>query len=249
MFDLALIPATIWPPARVLQLNEMLERLAARKVNRIVVPEPGSGFRGSNVIRIYCQAHLRRCLVLVQSAYDSFFIGNGLVSLMCIRSIYETVASFLDYEKKLQEVLTAGDLNAIYEFARNRTHATRVKDLIEEHGDRIKATNIMTQVEKMAALRANIMEEYDFLSEHTHPNGFGVVLFFADQKTESDIAIFSDSGPDPRADLQWILVGTDLLQYFEQALERIEAQLPALSAKGLAEKPTGTQPPSSRTET
>jgi hypothetical protein len=56
------------------------------------MPEPGSGFRASNVIRTYCQAHLRHCLVLAESAYDLFFTENGLVSLMCVRAIYETVA-------------------------------------------------------------------------------------------------------------------------------------------------------------
>jgi hypothetical protein len=56
---------------------------------------PKSGFRASNVIRVYCQAHLRRCLVLFDSAYGLFFAGNGLVSLMCVRAIYETVANFL----------------------------------------------------------------------------------------------------------------------------------------------------------
>jgi hypothetical protein len=239
MFDPSLIPAEIWPPARVAQINEMLTRLEARRVDRIVVPESGSGFRASNVIRTYCQSHLRRCLVLIRSAYDLFFLENGLVSLMCVRAIYETVANFLDYERKLQRLIAAGDIQAVYDFAKFKTHATKVEHLIEEHGEQIKATNILTHVEKMAKLRNNIMEEYNFLSEHTHPNSFGAVLFFADLKTEygSDTVLFNDGGPDPRADLQWILVGADLLRYFEQALERIEAKLPSLSAKGAAQKP------------
>jgi len=239
MIDPELIPPEVWSPTKVRELNEMLARLEARKIDRIVMPEPESGFRASNVIRTYCQAHLRRCLVLVQSAYDSFFYENGLVSLICIRSIYETVANFLDFESKLQRLIFAGEMNAIFEFAKRRTHATRVQSLIDEHGVSVKATNILTQIEKMAKLRGSIMKEYDFLSEHTHPNGFGGVLFFADLKTESasDTAIFCDGGPDPKADLQWILVGIDLLQYFEQALDRIDAQLPGLSAKGAAEAP------------
>ena len=234
MFDPALIPPVIWPPSKVRELNEMLARLEARKVDRIVMPEPGSGFRASNVIRTYCQAYLRRCLVLINSAYDLFFVENGLVSMMCLRSIYETVAAFLDFEKKLQTLIVRGDLQAIFVFAKQRTHFTKVEHLVAEHGDQIKATNILTQVEKMARLRPNIMEEYDFLSEHTHPNSFGGILYFADLKTEhaSDTAIFPDGGTDPRADLQWIMVAADLLRYFEQALERIEAELPGLSAKG-----------------
>jgi hypothetical protein len=150
MFDPALIPPGIWPPSKVRELNEMLARLEARKVDRIVMPEPGSGFRASNVIRTYCQAYLRRCLVLINSAYDLFFIENGLVSMMCLRSIYETVAAFLDFEKKLQTLIVRGDLQAIFDFAKQRTHFAKVEHLVAEHGDQIKATNILTQVEKMA---------------------------------------------------------------------------------------------------
>jgi hypothetical protein len=96
----------------------------------------------------------------------------------------------------------------------------------------------------MEKLRPKIMEEYEFLSEHTHPNSFGGVLYFADLKTEytQDAALFSDSGPDPRADLQWITVAAHLLKYFEEALERIESQLPALSERGALEAPKVAKP-------
>jgi hypothetical protein len=239
MFDPALIPPEIWPPIKVAELNAMLARLEARKIDRIVMPEAGSGFRGSNTIRTYCQAYLRRCLVLIGSAYDLFFIENGLVSMMCLRAIYETVASFLDFEKKLQVLIAQGDLQAIVDFSKRRTHFTKDQHLIDTIGEQIKATNVLTQVEKMAKLRCNIMKEYDFLSEHTHPNSFGTVLYFADLKTEyaADTVTFSDGGPDPRADLQWILVAADLLRYFEQALDRVEAVLPALSVQGAAASP------------
>jgi hypothetical protein len=95
MIDPALIPSHVWTRHGIDQLNALLARLEARKVNSIVVPEAESGFRASNVIRVHCQAHLRRCLVLFDSAYGLFFAGNGLVSLMCVRAIYETVANFL----------------------------------------------------------------------------------------------------------------------------------------------------------
>jgi hypothetical protein len=44
MFDPALIPPVIWPPSTVRELNEMLARLEARKVDRIVMPEPEADF-------------------------------------------------------------------------------------------------------------------------------------------------------------------------------------------------------------
>ncbi len=144
---------------------------------------------------------------------------------------------------KLQDLIVTGDMQAIFDFVKERTHWTRVEHLIAEHGERVKATNILTLVEKMEALRPKIMEEYDFLSEHTHPNSFGGVLYFADLKTEheKDTVVFSDGGPDPRADLQWITIAAQLLKHFEQAFERIDAQLPPLSAKGAVEAPNTTE--------
>jgi hypothetical protein len=237
VIDPALIPPHVWTRQGIDQLNALLARLEARKVDSITVPELESGFRASNVIRVYCQAHLRRCLVLFDSSYGLFFTGNGLVSLMCVRAIYETVANFLHFERRLHELLAADDLNAIFEFAKERTHATRVPHLIDEHGEQVKAINILTQIAKMKSVRASIEEEYDFLSDHTHPNGFGGVLFFADLPRDKDVANFRNGGPDPNADLQWILVGADLLQHFENAIERIEAALPALSQRGREQSP------------
>ena len=63
----------------------MIERLTARKVDRIKLSERGSQFRLSNMIRCYCQAHLRRLLLLTESAVAEFFTENGLVSLACVR--------------------------------------------------------------------------------------------------------------------------------------------------------------------
>ena len=97
------------------------------------------------------------------------------------------------------------------------------------------ATNIQTDVAKLKPIRAKVEEEYDFLSEHTHPAGFGTVLYFAERQKTEDAYIFDDGGPDPEADLQWIMVGIKLLEGFEEALKRIEAALPELSARGHTE--------------
>jgi hypothetical protein len=240
VFDPALIPPEVWPPAAVRQLHEMLARLAARRVDRIALREPISRFRLSNMIRVYCQSHLRRCLVLVDSAHGLFFTENGLVSLMAIRAVYETVANFLDFERRLQRVLSEGELQKIHDFVHARTYATRLQKFIDfAETPEVQATNILTQIDRMNTIRATVRQEYDYLCEHTHPNAFGGVLYFADLQAEetTDTAVFHDAGPAPADDLQWIIVGTHMLRHFEDALNRIEAQLPALSAKGLEQSP------------
>ncbi len=110
MIDPALIPTDICSRQRINDLNQLLTRLEARKIDRITLQEPETGFRLSNYIRSYCQANLRRCLILFESSYGLFFTENVLVSLLCVRAIYETVAAFCDFEQKFQMVLAKGDL-------------------------------------------------------------------------------------------------------------------------------------------
>ena len=242
MIDPALIPGDICSRDGVRQLNEMFARLEARKIDRLPLIEPETLFRGSNYIRAYCQAHTRRCLSLAESAYVLFFDENGLVSLLCARAIYETVASFCHFEGQLQALIKKGDLAEIFDFTKTKAHATRIPVLLEKHGNAVQATNILTQIDKLNVLRPKAREEYDFLSDVTHPNSMGGYHFFASNPDNDDVVTFSDGGPDPRADLQWILTACSLLKYFEAALNRIDAELPALSEKGRANAP---KPPNS----
>ena len=231
LIDPALIPAKILSRKSIDDLNTLYDRLEARKVDKIIVPEKPSGFRPSNLVRIYCQAHLRRCLVLARSAYGLFFLENGLVSLMAVRAIYETVAVFCSFERQFLRLAAKGTLQEIYDFAQNKAYATRHQKMIDKHGEQVRATNIETDIAKLKSVRPKIKEEYSFLSDHTHAAGFGTVLYFGERLDGKDATIFHDAGPDPEADLQWILIGIKLFEEFEKAYDRIEAALPALSER------------------
>jgi hypothetical protein len=243
MIDPALIPTDICSRKGIGDLNELLGRLEARKVESITLQEPVTGFRASNYVKTYCQTNIRRCLSLFESSYGLFFTENVLVSLLCVRAIYETVAAFCYFEQKFQTVLVEGDLDAIFAFVKAAAHATRSESLIQEHGDAVKAVNILTQVEKLKSLRPRVWEEYEFLSDITHPNSLGGFHFFANNPDEKDVVTFSDGGQEPRADLQWILVGGHMLTHFEAALIRIETALPGLSEKGREQSPNSAKKP------
>jgi hypothetical protein len=236
LIDPKLIPARVLSRGSLDKLNALYDRLEARKVDKIVIPEKPSGFRPSNLIRVYCQSHLRRCLVLARSGYGLFFIENGLVSLMCVRAIYETVAVFTSFERQFLQLVKSGSIQEIHDFAQSKAYATRNKKMIALHGAQVTAVNILTDIKKLASVRSKVEEEYDFISDHVHPAGFGTVLYFGDKLKDEDAYEFHDGGPDPEADLQWILISIKLLEEFEKALDRVEAALPALSARGHAEK-------------
>ena len=87
------------------KLNALYDRLEARKVAKIAVPRGAVRIPGEQpCAEFYCQSHLRRCLVLARSAYGLFFLENGLVSLICVRGIYETVAVFSAFEQQFLQL-------------------------------------------------------------------------------------------------------------------------------------------------
>jgi hypothetical protein len=52
----------------------------------------------------------------------------------------------------------------------------------------LTAKNVITIVDKLKSIRANVPDEYGFLSEIAHPNGVGTVGFFAKLGTTDDVA-------------------------------------------------------------
>jgi len=240
LIDYTIVPKGIVPRSKVEALNAVHERLSARLVDQIKLPEAISLFRASNMIRVYLQCHLRRMLQLTEAAFSEFFDGRGVAAIMCARGLYEGLATVTDFEKELMTLLAGGDLAAIFQFTKERANATKIKSWIAKVGNpNVTAKNILTMVSKLKSVRGRIPDEYDFLSEIAHPNGAGALTFFADMSDAvNDVAVFSDSGPDPRADLQWIFVAADFLNQFEAVMDRIEAALPALSALGAAQAPS-----------
>ncbi|ALG75762.1 hypothetical protein VY88_33085 [Azospirillum thiophilum] len=220
------------------EVNATIQQLRDRRVDRIIVPEPGSGFRVSNMICAFNQAQIRRCLQLIESAHRNVYAGAGLTALMDVRGIYETVAGFLHFEAKLQDLLKEGDLQKIHDFVSARSFSTRLEHLIEEAGTKdVQATSVLTQIERMAKTMPDARKDYDHLCEYTHPNAFGAFLYFAQPSDAGNVVTFSDAGPDPKDDLHWVLVGGHLLSHLVEALERIDAALPGLSDRGREQRP------------
>ena len=174
LIDFDIVPPGIASQAQVEGLNAVFDRLTARLVDQIKLPEPGSAFRASNLIRVYLQSHLRRMLQLTEAAFSEFFDGRGIVAIMCARGIYEGVATVTDFEKELKALLQGGDLNAIFQFTKEKAHATKIKGWADKIGNpKVTAKNVVTMVQKLKSIRANVPDEYDFLSEIAHPNGVG----------------------------------------------------------------------------
>jgi hypothetical protein len=232
-----MVPPEVASPGQVEDINRIVDGLRARRVQRIDLSEPPVSFRISNKIRAYCQGHLWRCVELIESAETLRRLGHGIAAVVMVRAIYESVASFVHFETSLYQVMeplgTETDLKRVYDFVHQKTFATRRKQFLELAPDEVtKATNILTQMAKLAAVFPDGPDTYEYLSEFAHHNALGAVLWFGLDDPTTDVMQFSSMGPRGEEALIWTLHGALLLRHFAAAFDRIEDRLPALSAFG-----------------
>ncbi len=130
-------------------LNAAIERLRGMLVDSIQIAGMRSGLRYRNLIQIYIQAHLRRLLNFLDAGHEELQKGRPLVTHMCARAIYETVACFRDFVRQILPLVDANDVDKLDDFLRTRILATRVPSLLTEDAS-VSATNILGQIDKLA---------------------------------------------------------------------------------------------------
>ncbi len=210
------------------EANAIVERFRQYRLNQIVLPEPGTGLRVPNLVRCYLQAHIRRCLTFVEAGAAEIDAGRPLAAELCTRAIYENIATICDLSDKLRPLCEAVDYSGVEQLVTKAAFATRIPTFIEQHGDDVKAPQILNQIDKMDKSYVNFREAYDHLSDIVHPNGLGAVAYFG--TFTYGLAEFNDSGNNPERARGSLIVATLLLLYVELALALTEQRLQKLSA-------------------
>lgn len=235
MFDPRSVPSDVASPELLAELNKLLQDMSEKKKDHICFQENSTGFRVSNMVRSYCQVQLWRVLDILESAEELRRAGRGLGAMMLVRAVYETVASFLHFEKaivrKIGEASTSEDLQKIHDFVHGKTLATRLEHLKDVAGEdlSVQATSILTQIDSMVSSYEEARKDFDHLCEYAHPNSFGGHLWYGDHDPNSDIIRFSSADPEKYTTLRWVIQAASLLAYMKIAFERIEESLPVLS--------------------
>jgi hypothetical protein len=210
--------------------NALVDRLQRRKVAEIVLAEPGTGLRVPNLVRCYLQAHVRRCLTFIEAGVAELDANRSLAAELCTRAIYENAATICEFTDKLKALCEANDYNGVEALVSNAAFATRIPAILEQHGERVKAPQILKQIDKMKRRYPPFRNAYDHLSDIVHPNGLGAVLYFGNH--EPGIMRFAEGGStrsQERARLSLFLAVLVLL-HVEVALVQSEEWLQKLSA-------------------
>jgi hypothetical protein len=202
--------------------NIGIDRLRARQVSEIEVSILPDALLGS-AVQVFFQGHVRRALMFIEGGYEAYLAGRGLVACTCARAIYETLACVLDFCDKLTGYLAEGDFEKTARFVFSRSFATRLKDFIHDELDNT-AINVITQIDKVSRhLLPGLREEYDFLSEMTHPNGLGALEHF--WETGDDIIKFSNGTDRDHFIIRTLIGAGRLLSLMDHGMSVMEAKL------------------------
>jgi hypothetical protein len=121
--------------------------------------------------------------MFIEGGNEAYLSGRDLVSIICARAIFETVACVFDFCERLYDHLNGNDFEKTAQFVLERLLAVRSKEFLEDPDEfDFTATNVLTQIDRFSKQLPGIRARYDLLSEITHPNSLGAVLYFSEEE-------------------------------------------------------------------
>jgi hypothetical protein len=227
LFDVSKLPDSNITRALIVEVNSGIDKLRARLVDKIdqscVIPN----VLVRSMVQAFFQGHIRRALMF---GHDAYLAGRGLVAYTCARAIYETFACVMDFCDKLTDHLADRDFEKTAAFIHARQFAARTKGfvrkeiIVTEVIDNT-AVNILTQIDRLSKDFPGFREDYDDLSERTHPNGRGALDYF--WESGDDIIKFSN-GTDQDQVIRSLIKAGYLLAQMERGMTIMETKLAKL---------------------
>jgi hypothetical protein len=170
--------------------------------------------------------------MFVEGGYEAYAAHRGLVTFTCARAIYETVACVFEFCDTLKDKLVENDFKKIAKFLAARQFAARMEKLslirvepamgVEFDN---KAVNVLKCIDKLSKHLPNLRQDYEFLSERTHPNCLGALDYFW-VSGEDDKIKFSIPG-DQRDALKSLIEAGRLMALMELRISETEREIDA----------------------
>jgi hypothetical protein len=232
LFDPGRVPEGIISPEVIEDADAITRRLRARLLARVEIPEPQSAAGVAAMIRAHNQVFVRRCLHLAEAGAQLATTGHVLATLTLARRVFEVVASYNDFARRIEALIDAGNLGETAEFVFRTAFDTylRARPARDEEGVGLRSASLLALIDGLAASRPGVREEYELLCEHEFPNVYGSWLYFADYDQSAGVVrFFGDDEADPDY-FQWMVRAIRLLGLFEEIVTKLEAKLPTLNS-------------------
>ncbi len=156
----------------------------------------GNQFENIDLLRatVLRESIFLRIKELAESIFDNCLKDRFVSSVILLRALMETEAFFVRFLSKLEQAIKNKKFNEIQEFLTNALRGTRSKvaKVAKEKFDRPTSTNILTAIDNMNAKIPFYRDQYDFLSEFSHPNSAGLNKKYCRLDRETGTALFGD---------------------------------------------------------
>ncbi len=211
-------------------VNDALERLTARRVDRIGAIGPLAKSMLAWKVAAYQEAMLYRVVMLASGCAANWNAGNVLCSVLAGRALVETVALLLDFERRLESSLAEQNLSDIGALITNLSFATRDEEWLEKHPDS-KAVSVLTVIERLDKRQGfeRTLKHYKALSELCHPNHGGHLGLFGTLNQTTRETTFTDKKRLAQR-LNFILAAALMVGIAEHAFDRLEEAVLRLAA-------------------
>lgn len=228
-FSRDLMEATGEDWSRISVFNDVLQRLADRRVGAVHVE--GVFLRSKIAWKIgnYQQVILRRTVMLAEGCAAMWNAGNSIGALLCARALMETAAVFLDFRNQLRRLSGVADVDGIEALVANRTFGHKREGWPREEDEKA-AVNVITMVGKLDKLMPSASSTYGLLSEFCHPNYLGVVGLFAVLNEDTGSIDFLDSKHATHDLFSLVFLPFMLIRLVESALDDVDGMLDEIAA-------------------
>jgi hypothetical protein len=207
--------------AEVVDRLARIERLRVGEIDGIELsPQTKRPFKGF----IYKEALTWRMAELGRDAFTAFHDRRYSSAMLLTRAAIETAAAFWYFHKALRSAIDTGNLeDAEVQFR-------RIVFGVRNDPEMPTAINVLNCVDHLNKTVDGARENYDILSEYSHPNYAAVTGLFAKISPPSPIVTFGQAvGRDPRS------VGlanlSAALMLFEFVHEKIRNAMPEFVAR------------------
>ncbi len=198
------------------EFNAVLDRLVRRRVDQIEISGPLRKSKLAWKVATYQQPVLYRIVMLASGCALNWNAGNLLCAYLAARSLMETIAILLAFERELGDCIQTTDFRRMDELLTNRLFSTRDPDLISELPG-TSSKNVLNFIDEMdKRVFPGTREYYDSLSERCHPNSFGHYQLFGRRDRETGTIRYSETH-DLEGHLSFILLACVLLGLVERA--------------------------------
>ena len=171
------------------QINAALDELSASR---------SSGFNVAGIFMtsklawkfaILRQALTYRLVDLGEATIGEWNNENFLPSIVLARAFLETVAIVHFVTEQMAHHLGNEDIKALDDLAMHSSFGEKRAEWVNEHG--LKATNVLTALDRMAKHLPRVREAYEILSEMAHPNSAGTHQFYTSIERDSSYVSLS----------------------------------------------------------